>query len=194
MPYGECLSPSSLIHPSFSGFVYYYLERKRFIWLTKEQKLLRLLQKSQREQGWALANTVFERLHTLLNESEHLLYPILNLLMIILALPPGADTAAATAMADIHRALWDYLSSYARIQFGADHAVNHVLGKLSELFSRQKQPENDTIVGGNGDDQYDLLYSIVSDAVDAIGAKKDESGKQTMYYDIVSLWYAETLQ
>ncbi|KAI4600967.1 hypothetical protein KJ359_013132 [Pestalotiopsis sp. 9143b] len=153
-----------------------------------------LLQKSQREQGWALANTVFERLHTLLNESEHLLYPILNLLMIILALPPGADTAAATAMADIHRALWDYLSSYARIQFGADHAVNHVLGKLSELFSRQKQPENDTIVGGNGDDQYDLLYSIVSDAVDAIGAKKDESGKQTMYYDIVSLWYAETLQ
>ncbi|KAI0171582.1 hypothetical protein BJ166DRAFT_519104 [Pestalotiopsis sp. NC0098] len=153
-----------------------------------------LLQKSQRDQGWALANAVFERLHTMLDESEHLLYPVLNLLMIILALPPGADTAAATAMADIHRALWDYLSSYARIRFGADHAVHHVLGQLSELFSQQKQPDYNTRVDGDGDDRYDLLYSIVSDVVDALGAKKDESGKQTMYYDIVSLWYAETLQ
>ncbi|ETS81998.1 hypothetical protein PFICI_07000 [Pestalotiopsis fici W106-1] len=115
--------------------------------------------------------------------------------MIILALPSGVDAATAAATADIHRKLWDYLSSYARIRLAPDHIVHHVLRQLSELFSQQ-QCSGNNIGGGDGDDRYDLLYSVVSDIVNMLGSRKDKnpSGNQTMYFDLVSLWYGETLR
>ncbi|KAF7518326.1 hypothetical protein G7054_g13500 [Neopestalotiopsis clavispora] len=152
-----------------------------------------LLQKSQSE-GFVLAHTVFERLETLLHDCENLLYPILNLLIIILALPSGDETATSAVTADIHRQLWEYLSSHARIRLASGHPVHYVLGQLSELFSQRCSGHG---TGGDyGDDKYDLLYSVVSDTVNMLGSRKDESpsGSQTMYHDLVTLWYGETLQ
>ncbi|KAH8204957.1 hypothetical protein TruAng_000840 [Truncatella angustata] len=149
-----------------------------------------LLQKSQTTQGWALANVVFSRLHKLLDDCEHLLYPILNLLMIILVLPPDNTD-------QIHRTLWNYLCSYALIRFGPEHAVHHMLQQLTSLFGEPEEDKDDK------DEKYGLLHSIVSDAMSTLRSKVDEdeqpgsqyqtSSRQT-YYDLVSLWYAESLR
>lgn len=115
----------------------------------------------------------------LLDNSERLLYPILNLLMVILTLPSNTTT-------EIHRKLWDYLSSHALIRFGSTHPVQRMLGQLRELFDE----------GGDEDDKFGLINSIVSDAMSHLGKKleDDEGSSGRAYYDLASLWYAETLR
>ncbi|KAK9777519.1 hypothetical protein SCAR479_05912 [Seiridium cardinale] len=139
-----------------------------------------LLQKSQTTQGWALAHVVFSRMHVLLEDCEHLLYPILNLLIIILTLPSNTT--------DLHRTLWDYLSERARLRYDSEHPVYRVLRQLTELFDQ----------GDSEDEKYGLLYSVVSDAVASLGEKMEADGQKTpssqAYYDLVTLWYAETLR
>lgn len=145
-----------------------------------------MLQRSQSAQAWTLINAVFSRLFTLLDDREHLLYPILNFLMIILILPPD--------MYQIHRALWNYLASYALIRFGSDHPVHQMLQQLTALFEQVGEPE---------DENCELLYSIITDALSALRGKMEEDGvdeecqgghSRQIYYDLVALWYAESLR
>lgn len=153
------------------------------------RKDCRLVQKSiQSPQGWNFTRSVFWRLHTLLDDCEHLLYPLLNLLMIILTLPPSSTPEVDKEVTEIHRQLWDYLSTIALSRFGAEHPVQLMLTQLKDLFEKEEDE----------DEKYGLLHSVVSDAIAALGARMQEDGsteqsRQT-YFDLVTLWYAETIR
>lgn len=118
-------------------------------------------------------------MHTLLDDSQHLLYPVINLLIIILALPSGTTS-------ELHRKLWDYLSSHALIRFGSSHPIYRMLGQLVGLFEQE----------GDEDEKFGLLQSVVSDAISHLSKRmeEDEGSSGRAYYDLVSLWYAEMLR
>ncbi|KAI0126466.1 hypothetical protein BJ170DRAFT_628845 [Xylariales sp. AK1849] len=123
-----------------------------------------LMWKDHSLQGWEVAHNTFDQLHVVLD--DHLLYPVLNLLMIVIILPD----------AQIHKTLWSYLASFALIRFGAAHMSYHMLSQLAKLFSQE-----DT------DDRNGLLFSMITDFVDNIPYEPH-------YYDMLSLCSAEMLR
>ncbi|KAH6657787.1 hypothetical protein BKA67DRAFT_532978 [Truncatella angustata] len=84
-------------------------------------------------------------------------------------------------------------------QHGPDtpHAVELPVLQLTSLFGEPEEDKDDK------DEKYGLLHSIVLDAMSTLRSKVDEdeqpgsqyqtSSRQT-YYDLVSLWYAESLR
>ncbi|KAI1844784.1 hypothetical protein JX266_009012 [Neoarthrinium moseri] len=129
-----------------------------------------LLNQNHTRQGWQLAHTVFDRLRLLLDDAAHLLYPVLNLLIIIVVLPDDGHAA-------LHRTLWGHLAELARIRLGPAHPCRRALRQIARLFEEEHDAAR-----RNG-----LLLALVLDAMDNLA-------DAAQYYDMVSLWYGETLR